>query len=203
MILRNSLSTALRAGLIAVIVIGLGACATGRPTDTPGVEEMGQYVRKYTGPEIEVAVGYRYAATNPGDEWLMLDAAITGVHGSVTEIERDNIWARNPKNEKIALARQEDFNQAFGELRPKLRKASIAHDPLDYFPPNRTECRVGFFATPGENVVFDQVTVDQDRVCMGRFYFRVPGGVIEGRWVLGIDLKESKIRIPFHIGEKP
>jgi hypothetical protein len=202
MILRQPLITTLRAGLIAVIVIGLGACASGRPTDTPGVEEMGQYVRKYTGPEIEAAVGYRYAAANPGEEWLVLDVAITGVHGAVTEIERSKIWVRNPKNEKIALARQEDFSQAFGALRPKLRRASIMHDPLDYFPPNRNECRVGFFATPGENVVFDEVTVDQDRVCMGRFYFRVPGGVFEGRWVLGIDLKESKVRIPFHIGDR-
>jgi hypothetical protein len=162
---------------------------------------MGKYVLRYTGPEIEAAMGYRYAAKNPGEEWLMIDLALTGAQGEVTKVERASIWVRNPKGEKIPMARQEDFGQAYGELRPKLRQAGIMYDPLDYFPPNRTDCRVGFFATPGEGVVFEELTVDIHRVCQGRIFFRVPGGVISGRWVLGIDLQETKVRIPFKIEE--
>ena len=55
--------------------------------------------------------------------------------------------------------------------------------------------------TPGVGVSFDEVTVSDRRGCFGRFYVAVPGGIQQGRWVLGIDQPESEIRIPFDLGE--
>jgi hypothetical protein len=46
-------------------------------------------------------------------------------------------------------------------------------------------------------VVFDQVSVNYQRVCQGRLFFKVPGGVQPGRYVLGVDLEETAVRIPF------
>jgi hypothetical protein len=71
---------------------------------------------------------------------------------------------------------------------------------MDYWPPRKQQCAIRFFVAPGEGVAFDEVTVNDFRACQGRFFFRVPGGVQAGRYVLAIDLEESEIRIPFTLG---
>jgi hypothetical protein len=45
------------------------------------------------------------------------------------------------------------------------------------------------------------VWLDDRRVCYGRLFFAVPGGVQEGTYTLAIDLEESQLRIPFRLGE--
>jgi hypothetical protein len=54
---------------------------------------------------------------------------------------------------------------------------------------------------PGEGVVFNEVTLNDRRACYGRLFFNVSGGIQPGRWVFGVDLPESEIRIPFELGE--
>ena len=55
---------------------------------------------------------------------------------------------------------------------------------------------------PGEGLAFDQVTVNDRRACQGKLFFYIPGGVQPGRYVLGIDLQEDEIRIPFTLEAK-
>jgi hypothetical protein len=68
---------------------------------------------------------------------------------------------------------------------------------MDYFPPSRQRCSIQLFVAPGEGVSFDQVTVNDRRACEGKLFFYIPGGVQPGRYVLGMDLEEDEIRIPF------
>ena len=49
---------------------------------------------------------------------------------------------------------------------------------------------------PG-HVPFDQVEVNDLRVCADRLFFKIPGGIQPGRYVFGIALEESDIRLPF------
>jgi hypothetical protein len=173
------------------------ACSSTRATDTPGVDQVGEYVKRYEGPELEMVLGYRYAASELGDEWLILESNLTAAHGSVTKIDRSKVFVRTPAGDRIPMASQEELGEAFGSLRPNLRRASVNRDPLDYFPPNREECEASFFTAPGEGIAYNELTLNDRRVCQGRLFFKVPGGIQAGRWTFGIDLEESEVRIPF------
>lgn len=183
---------------VALVLLPLG-CSSAAPTETPGVDQMGTYVRRHTGPELDAVLGYRYAATHPGEEWLILELAVSSPNGASAEIERGKVFVRTPSGETIPLATQKEFSEAYGGLRGEIRKANIMRDPLGYFPANRVGCDLAFFAAPGGGVVFNTASVDDRRVCFGKLFFYVPGGVQPGRWVLGIDLEESSVRLPFQL----
>ncbi len=183
----------------SALVVLLAACSSAVPTDTPGVEQLGEYVLRHTGPELETVIGYRYSAQNPGSEWLIVELALSSPPGKMAKVERGSISVRTPDGNTVKLASQQEFAEAYGELRSVIRAEEIARDPMDYFPPSRQPCGLDLFQAPGEGVVFDQVTVNDQRACAGKLFFRVPGGVQKGRWVLAVDLPESDIRIPFKI----
>ncbi|MFN3413282.1 MAG: hypothetical protein ACK42L_04390 [Thermoanaerobaculum sp.] len=185
-----------RLWLAGVVLLSLSGCSTGVPTGVPGVEQMGATVLRYRGPEVELALGYRFATLSLGEEWLMLDLAITAAPGKVVEVKRDRVFVLTPDGARLPLVSQEQFAQAYAALQPTLRRAALAADPLGYF--NREiPCALGFFAAPGEGLVYPSVHLDDRRVCEGRLYFFVPGGVQPGRWTLGIDLVETQVRVPF------
>lgn len=193
---RNQLTAAAVLALVALAGFGLG-CSTATPTDTPGVDQLGEYILRFKGPDVEVVTGFRHASANLGSEWLLLELALSSPGGTKATIQRSNIFVRTPAGDRIPVASQEEFGKAFGGLQPFLRQADIVRDPMDYFPPSRQDCGLDFFAAPGTQVVFDQVSINDRRACQGRLFFRVPGGVQPGRWVLGIDLEETTVRIPF------
>jgi hypothetical protein len=186
----------------ATLSVAITGCSTATPTDTPGVERAGRYVLKQFGPELWAVLGYRFADTQLGEDWMMLEVALTSPQGQFARVLRDDVFLTNPNGNRIELASQEEFNEAWGQvLRPMIAQANINRDPLEYFPPNREECLIQFFVQPGQGVSFDEVTLNQERGCVGRLYFQVPGGIQPGRWIFGIDLEESEIRIPFELGE--
>ena len=185
------------AGLLVVATVG---CSTAVPTETPGVERLGNTVLRYNGPEIEAVVSYRVPTLDLGEDWLFLDVAITAVDDPV-EVDRQKIWVRTPAGEEIALATQEEFRAAQGELTPKLAQADVAAEPLGYFA-GRIEKKLEFFATPFEGLVFDSFTVTDREVYVGRLYFNVPGGMQAGRWELRAKLAESELRIPFRLEDE-
>jgi len=186
--------------LVGLIAVGLGAmaCSSAVPTETPGVERLGASVLRYAGPEIETVVGYRFAAANLGMDWLILDWAVTGATGAPVEIKRDRIFISTPNGEAVPLATQEEFGKEYRTLQPALVRESIAADPLDYWV-GRTDVDAQFFVAPGLGVTFDSVTVENRRVASGRLFFFLPAGVQAGTYVLGIDLEETKVRIPFKL----
>jgi hypothetical protein len=184
------------------LTVSLTGCSSATPTDTPGVERLGAYILKQFGPELWTVLGYRFATSQLGDEWMILEVGLSSPNGQNALVEREEIFLRAPSGNRVPLATQEEFNKAWGELRPVIARANVDRDPLDYFPPSRIECAIQFFVAPGQGVSFDEVTVNDRRGCFGRFFFKVPGGIQSGRWVLGIDLEESEIRIPFELESK-
>jgi hypothetical protein len=184
----------------AVAAVSLG-CSSATPTDTPGVDRMGSYVLRQFGPQMWTVLGYRFASSQVGDEWLILDVGLSSPNGQSARVTRDAVFVRTPTGDTIRLATQTEFNQAYGGLRPVIARSNVDQDPLDYFPPSRVECSIEFFVSPGGGVAFDEVTVSDIRGCFGKLFFQVPGGIQPGRWVFGIDLPESETRIPFEIGQ--
>jgi len=181
---------------VAAVAVAAG-CSTAVPTETPGVERLGATVLRYTGPEIEAVVSYRYPALHPAEDWLFLDVALTAVREPV-EIDRTRVWVRTPAGDEVGLATQEAFRAAHGDLVPKLARADVAGEPLGYFV-GREEKRLEFFATPFEGLVYDSFWVSNREVYVGRLYFEIPGGVQPGRWELRLALQESELRIPFRL----
>ncbi len=194
-----------KAVVAAMVVLGLAltitGCSTATPTDTPGVDRMGEYILKQFGPELWTVLGYRFANTQLGDEWMILEVGLSSPNGQSAEVTREEIFLLSPSGKRIPLPTQKQFNEAYGSLRSTIERADVNRDPLEYFPPSRIECAMRFFVTPGQGVSFDQVTLNDRRGCFGRLFFDVPGGIQSGRWVLGIDLEESEIRIPFELGK--
>lgn len=184
---------------LVVVVVAASACSSAVPTDTPGVDRLGEYILQQKGPEVDAVLGYRFADASIGDEWLILEVAVTAPSGQTADIERDNVFVRTPAGERIPLATQREFGEAYPQLRPTLQKAAVARDPMDYFKANRRDCRLGFFTEPGAGVVFEELSLNDRRGCQGQLFFRVPGGIQPGQWTLGIDLEESDIRIPFEL----
>ena len=186
--------------LAALLLAGvLAGCTSAVPTDTPGVDRLGQSVLRQTGPELDTILGYRFAGQNPGMEWLILELAFSSPNRATANIKRSDVFVRTPAGDRIPLATQKEFGSEYPSLRSEIHRAAIARDPMDYFPPNRQDCSLSFFAAPGTGVVFDELSLNDRRVCQGRMYFKVPGGVQTGRWVFGIDLEESTVRIPFNL----
>ena len=132
---------------------------------------------------------------------MILEVGLSSPSGQNADVSRENIFLRAPDGTEVPLSSQQDFNEAYGELRPVFARAGVDRDPLDYFPPSRIECPIQFFVEPAQGVSFDEVTLNDRRGCYGRLYFQIQSGIQPGRWVLGIDLEESEIRIPFDLGE--
>jgi hypothetical protein len=187
--------------IVTAITATLVGCTSATPTDTPGVDRMGQYILRQFGPELWTVLGYRFANSQIGDEWMILEVGLSSPGGQNATVKREDVFLRAPDGSRVPLPTQSEFNEAYGALRPVISKADVNRDPLDYFPPSRVECAIQFFVTPGGGVSFDEVTVNERRGCFGRFFFDIPGGIQEGRWVFGIDQPESEIRIPFELGE--
>lgn len=198
-------STSLKSVFAAIALAGVAftivSCSSATPTDTPGVERLGEYVLKQFGPELWAVLGYRFANSQISDEWMILEVGLSSPNGQTARVLRENIFLRTPDGTNVPLATQEEFNAAYGSLRSVIAKADVNRDPLDYFPPSRVQCPIQFFVAPGQGVVFNEVTLSDRRGCYGRLYFDVSGGIQPGRWVFGIDLPESEIRIPFDLGE--
>ncbi len=159
------------------------------------VEQVGSAVVKYEGSNIQAAVGYRFADDTLGSKWLFLDFAATGTEGESVAIARTKISVETPDGKTAPLATQKEFLDAYNQLRAEIARANIAGEPLDYWG-GRRPCLLDFFSS-GTHVVQESAFVNVYRVCFGRLYFHVPGGVQPGKYVLVVGLKEGEMRIPF------
>lgn len=190
--------------LTALLLLATAGCATGgsrlEPTTPPQVQLTGPHSAVWAGPQTWVAVDWQYAGANLAEEWLVLDVAITGAENRAATVERDEVFVRTPSGRRVSLASQRDLSQAWTDLRGGVRRAVMVADPISPFPGSRRGCRFNFFAVPGTRVTTDRVSVNDRRACRSLLFFQVPGGVEAGRWVFGIRLEESEVRIPFDLG---
>ena len=183
--------------VVILTVVAAGGCSSATPTDTPGVDRLGEFILRQKGPEVEAYLGYRFASQSIASDWLILEVALTSPNGQSADVQRDRVYVRTPDGARIPLATQEEFGKEHGRLRSTLQKAAVARDPMDYFNPSRQDCGLRFFASPGAGVVFQELSLNDRRGCQGQLFFRIPGGIQKGRWTFGIELAESDIRIPF------
>jgi hypothetical protein len=178
-----------------------------RPTvqiPQPGVSQImtleGTYIRAAYNNEGYAILGYRLANMSIGEEWMLLEFGTTVRDGVPNyTLTRDALSLDTPDGKKIPLASVEEQRSA--NLRALQNREKVQRDSINYFPPSaRQACRIGFFSElDSRAMVYDQVELSYQRGCVGRLFFRVPGGIAYGQHWLNVKFRESLIRVPFRI----
>ena len=198
-----------RAGIAIVLAAVCGGAVGVHGQETPitppqpTVPEVftmqGQYVRVAYNNEGFASLGYRMANQEVGNEWMMLDVGLTLREGAKGyTLTRSALTVTTPDGTKVPLASQREFMEA-GYLRALNQRAQMSRDSINYFPPGVSKpCALRLFAPAGK-VVYDEVSLDSQRACVGQLYFRIPGGIQTGQHWLNVKFATSEVQVPFRI----
>ncbi len=205
---KNALSGVLL-GLLVLwpIAAPAGAQTQQKPTvkiPEPGVPQImtmeGRFVRAAYNNEGYVILGYQLANSSVGQEWMLLDIGATVREGvSDYRLKRDAISLTTPDGTTLPLPTIEEYRAA--PLQGLQNRAKVIRDSINYFPPMaRDACRIGFFPDINSRPLpYDEVELSSLRACMGRLYFKVPGGIKYGQHWLDVKFEKSLVRVPFRI----
>jgi hypothetical protein len=201
--------TAVACGLALLIGGGAAMAPAQQPVTTPQptVPEiftlMGTFVRVAYNNEGFVTMGYHMAQEAIGEEWVLLEVGITMRSPAKDyRLKRENLKLKTPDGQIIPLATQSQYAEA-GYLPALNMRAKVQRDPINYFPVEASRaCAIAFFAnvgSGGRQLAYDEVELSSTRGCVGRLYFRVPGGIKVGQHWLYVDFSQSQVQVPFRI----
>jgi hypothetical protein len=160
----------------------------------------GTYVRAAYNNEGYAIIGYRIANLSVGEEWMLLDFGTTVREGVKNyTLTRDAVSLETPDGKTIPMPSVEEYRKA--NLQALENRARVSRDSINYFPPTATRaCRIGFFNELNAPVMpWDQVELSDNRACLGRLFFQVPGGIAYGQHWLNVKFEQSVVRVPFRI----
>ncbi len=184
-------------GAVAGLSLLCDAAVWATTAGAPELKQVGATVIVYKGPQVDVALSYRFAKLNPTGRWLLLDAGMTAAADTI-EVPRTAIALRTPDGAVVPLATQEEFGKDYPQLAAMIARANTTREPLNYFIPHRYH-RIGYFAERGHGLSFPSVWLDQRHNSFGRLFFQLPDGVRKGNYELLINLPKSQVAIPFTI----
>jgi hypothetical protein len=198
---------------VAIVIATLLAArpdAQDKPTvkiPEPGVPQImtleGTFVRAAYNNEGYVIIGYKTANMSVGDEWMLLEMGATVRDGvSAYKLTRNDVSLETAGGATIPLASVADYRSA--DLRALQNRANVARDSINYFPPMASQsCRIGFFSeVDSRAMAWDNVELSYTRACLGRIFFRVPGGIKYGQHWLNVQFEKTLVRVPFRIYTK-
>jgi hypothetical protein len=112
----------------------LSGCSSGSPgtvhSTKPGVTQIGEEMMRSVGVDLEAILGYRFADSSLGDEWLVVDLALTSWKGEAIEVKQEAISVVTPDGRRIQLPTQKEFIAAYPQIQSLLRRAAIASGML-------------------------------------------------------------------------
>jgi hypothetical protein len=194
--------------ITVALVAGATAAAQAQPTPVtppqPTVPEiftaMGEFVRVAYNSEGFATLGYRMAQQEIGKEWMLLQVGITLRKPTKDyRVKRQDLSIRTPDGKTIPLATQKEY--AAANLTALNNRLRVIHDSINYFPVDASRpCALQFFADlggPGPTFAYEETELSSDRACLGRLYFRVPGGIQVGQHWLDIRFAGSTVEVPF------
>ena len=187
-------------GLLGLVTLGCGSTtpAMPNPITEPSIDQPGRYIVRYRDAVIEIVLDTKYAANNLGEEWLILNAAMSGMTGAATRVERDLVSVRTPDGRTIAMPGYREFNAAYTDLASAARRAALASDPLDFTRGGRRDCLIDFFPLPGSGRSSKTaLNVTKNQLCVGMLFFPVKNGVQPGNWKLTVEFEETEAVVPF------
>jgi hypothetical protein len=170
----------------------------------PGVPQImtmeGRYFRAAYNNEGYAILGYKLANLSVGEPWMLLEVGLALRDGVPDyDLTRTELSLDTPDGKTIPLPTTEEFRKA--DLRALQMREKVQRDSINYFPPNaHRACSIQFFPDPtGRAMPWDKVEMTDQRACLGRLYFPVPGGIAYGQHWLNVKFAKSTIRVPFRI----
>ncbi|HVO09507.1 MAG TPA: hypothetical protein VMX54_02025 [Vicinamibacteria bacterium] len=170
----------------------------------PGVPQImtmeGRYVRAAYNNEGYVILGYRLVNQSVGEPWMLLEVGFALRDGRPDyTMPRDAISLDTPAGQTVPLPTVEEFRKT--DVRALMAREKVQRDSINYFPPNAYQaCRIGFFNEVDSRAqAWDTVELNNQRACLGRLFFEVPGGISYGQYWLNVKFKETLIRVPFRV----
>jgi hypothetical protein len=160
----------------------------------------GRYVRAAYNNEAYTILGYRLANLSVGEDWLLLEVGIALREKTKDyTLKRDAISLSTPDDKTIPLPSVEEYRA--GNTQALKARERVQRDSINYFPPNAYQaCSIQFFPDLDQRAMaWDQVELTNHRACLGRFFFKVPGGVTYGQHFLNVKFADSTLRVPFRI----
>jgi len=170
----------------------------------PGVPQImtmeGKFVRAAYNNEGYVIIGYQLANRSIGEDWMLLEFGATVLNNTKAyDLKRDALSLETPDGKTIPLPSLEEHRAA--DTRALQNREKVQRDSINYFPPSATRaCALTFFPDLTHRVMpVDEVELSVDRACLGRLYFKVPGGITYGQHWLNVKFEKSLVRVPFKI----
>ena len=146
-----------------------------------------------------VILGYQASNRSIGEEWMLLEVGMT-VRDKTPDyrLTRDAISLETPDGKTIPLP---PVTEQRGNTQAIEQRAKVQRDSINYFPPKASRaCAILFFPDLGSRALpCDVVDLSDDRACVGRFYFKIPGGITYGQHWLNVKFQNSLVRVPFRI----
>jgi hypothetical protein len=170
----------------------------------PGVPQIitmeGKFVRASYNNEGYVILGYQASNRSVGEEWMLLEVGMT-VLDNVPDyrLTREALSLEMPDGKTIPLATVNE--QREGNPQAIQQRAKVQRDSINYFPTRASRpCAILFFPELGSRALpYDVVDISNDRACVGRLYFKIPGGIAFGQHWLNVKFQKSLVRVPFRI----
>ena len=196
-------------GLLSLLPLQATGNAQGQEKPTvqipdPGVPEVmtleAKFVRASYNREGYVILGYQASNYSVGDEWMLLEVGMT-VLDNVPDytIKREDISLETPDGKTLPLP--SIIEQRGGNVQSIQARAKVQRDSINYFPMSATRgCALLFFPDLTSRALpYDQTELSNTRACVGRLYFKIPGGITYGQHWLNVKFQNSVIRVPFKI----
>jgi hypothetical protein len=195
-------------GLVSVwLPVARGDARAQEPKITiprPGVPEImtmeGKFVRAAYNNEGYVILGYQLVNRSLGEEWMLLEVGLTVLDNTPAQkFKRDALSLETPDGKTIPLATLNEHRAA--NTRALMNREKVQRDSINYFPPMATRaCGLTFFPELDSRVMpVDEVELSNTRACLGRLFFKVPGGIAYGQHWLNVKFEKSLVRVPFRI----
>jgi hypothetical protein len=170
----------------------------------PGVPQVmtmdGKFVRAAYNNEGYVIIGYQLANRSISEDWMLLEVGLTVLDNTPAyRLNRDALSLETPDGKTIPLPTISE--QREGDTRALQNREKVQRDSINYFPPSATRaCALTFFPDLTSRVLpVDEVELSNQRACLGRLYFKVPGGIAYGQHWLNVKFEKSLVRVPFRI----
>lgn len=170
----------------------------------PGVPQIqtleGKFVRVAYNNEGYTILGYQASNRSVGEEWMLLEFGMTVLNKTPEyRMPRSAITLDTPDGKTLPMPSV--MEQREGNPRAIIQRASAQRDKISYFPASAYRaCAIGFFPDLGAaGLPQDSVDVSSDKACMGRLFFKIPGGIAYGQYWLNVKFQASLVRVPFRI----
>jgi hypothetical protein len=170
----------------------------------PGVPQAmtmeAKFVRAAYNNEGYVILGYQVSNRSIGEEYMMIEMGTTVRGGQPAyKLTRDKLELTLPDGKNVPLLSMEEYRKV--NMSAIEARAKVQRDSINYFPPEAHEaCRIGFFAQPNSPAMsWDEVELSSRRGCIGRLFFKIPGGIKHGQYFLNVKFAQSLIRVPLRI----